>query len=548
MRCLLIHPEFTATSFWNYRATCDLMGAKYPAAPLGLITVAALLPDNWDCRLVDCNVEPLCEEDIAWADLVLVGAMIAQQVSARALIDRLKERGKTVVVGGPDATSSPHLYDAADHLVLGEAEVTLPRWVAAFQAGCAAHVYPCGDEKADMALSPVPRFDLLKLDGYLHVGIQGTRGCPYNCEFCDIIELFGRVPRLKPPERILEELEVLYATGYRGHVDFVDDNFIGNKKEVKRFLPRLRRWQADHRWPFEFSTEVSINVSDDEALLAMMRDAGFFAVFVGVETPDTETLEAVHKRQNLRGTPAERVRRLYEYGIFVNSGYIVGFDTEPEDVADRMLALIDETLVPANMVGLLFALPGTQLTRRLEGEGRLGPAFDVAPAGRGDQCLAGLNFATRRPRAHILADYCRILSESYAPQAYFSRVRRMGLLLNCRGRKLGLPFGERLRELRGFLRLAWRMGIKKDYRMAFWSTLVTLLLRNPAGLRRTVGLVALYLHFGEFAHRVVDQIRAEIRRAVTEVEPKEELPPAVSGIGYQGLRVGVPGATVTPDT
>jgi len=255
------------------------------------------------------------------------------------------------------------LDDAADYLVLGEAEITLPRWIADFRAGRAAHVYPCGDEKADMARSPVPRFDLLTLDGYLHVGVQQTRGCPYNCEFCDIIELFGRVPRLKPAERMLEELEALFATGYRGHVDFVDDNFIGNKKEVKKFLPQLRRWQARHQWPFEFSTEVSINVADDEELLAMMRDAGFFAVFVGVETPDTETLEAVRKPQNLRGAPAERLRRLYAHGILVNSGYIVGFDTEPEDVAERMLALIDATLVPANLVGLLFALPGTQLTR-----------------------------------------------------------------------------------------------------------------------------------------------------------------------------------------
>jgi hypothetical protein len=498
------------------------MGAKYPAAPLGLITVAALLPDTWECRLVDCNVEPLRDEDVAWADLVLVGAMIAQQVSARALIDRLKAQGKTVVVGGPDVTSSPHLYDAADHLVLGEAEVTLPRWIADFQAGRAAHLYPCGDEKADMAQSPIPRFDLLTLDGYLHVGIQQTRGCPYNCEFCDIIELYGRVPRVKPAERVLEELEMLFATGYRGHVDFVDDNFIGNKKEVKKFLPQLRRWQAEHQWPFEFSTELSINAADDEELLAMMRDAGFFAVFVGVETPDAQTLEAVRKPQNLRGALAERVRRLYAYGIFVNSGYIVGFDTEPQDVADRMLALIDATVVPANMVGLLFALPGTQLTRRLEGEGRLGHAFDLAPAGTGDQCLGGLNFETRRPRADILSDYRRILTESYAPAAYFSRVRRMGLLLNCRGRKLRLPLGQRLRELRGFLWLAWRMGIKKHYRMAFWGTLLTLLLRNPACVRPTVGLMALYLHFGEFVNGVVHQIGDEIARvtATTNALPQ----------------------------
>ncbi len=513
MRCLLVYPEFTAPSFWNYRATCELKGARYPATPLGLITVAALLPASWDCRLVDCNVEQLSDADIDWADLVFTGGMIAQQRSSLALIDRLKARGKTVVVGGPDATSSPHLYDRADSLVLGEAEITLPRWRADYEAGCAAPMYECGEEKADMSTLPPPRFELLKLERYLHVGIQFARGCPFNCEFCDIIELFGRVPRMKSHEQILRELTLLYESGYRGHVDFVDDNFIGNKKEAKKLLRVLRDWQEEHDWPFEFTTEASINLADDEELLGLMRDVGFFAVFVGIESPDMATLKAAQKSQNTRRSLAESVRKIYSYGMFVNSGYIVGFDTERANVADGVLALIDASAVPVNMVGLLFALPGTQLTRRLASEGRLREEFDVAPEDAGDQCTAGLNFATLRPRVEILEDYRRIVAESYAPRAYFSRVLDVGSVLDCKAKKLRLPLRERLRELRGFARLVWRMGVRGGYRRSFWRTLLMLLWRNPRGLRYSIGLMALYLHLGEFSKSVAARLGRDIKLA-----------------------------------
>jgi radical SAM superfamily enzyme YgiQ (UPF0313 family) len=509
-RCLLVFPEFTAASFWNYRAACELMGARYPAAPLGLITVAALLPDSWNCRLVDCNVEQLRDEDIDWADVVFVGGMIAQQRASVALIADLKTRGKTVVVGGPDATASPHLYDAADSLVLGEAEITLPRWLADYEAGATAHLYQCGDGHADMTTSPLPRFDLLKPDRYLHIGIQYTRGCPYNCEFCDIIELFGRVPRPKSTTQIIRELDALYARGHRGHVDFVDDNFIGKKKDVKRLLPVLRAWQEEHGWPFEFSTEASINLADDDELLGMMRDAGFFAVFVGVETPDVGTLETAQKKQNTRRSLADSLRKIYAHGMFVNSGYIIGFDTDPPDISERMLDLIETSATPVNMVGLLFALPGTQLSRRLSREGRLGAGFDEAPDDKGDQCTAGLNFDTRQPRLEILKHYRTVIAESYAPKAYLGRVLRMGAALNCAGKRLNLPWRTRLRELRGFGRLLWRMGLRKDYWPRFWLTLVLLIWRNPRSMRYTVALMALYLHFDAFATNLVARLDAEI--------------------------------------
>jgi radical SAM superfamily enzyme YgiQ (UPF0313 family) len=345
MRALLIHPEFRSSSFWNYRETCSLLDARYPAAPLGLCTVAALLPADWELRLVDRNVEHLDDETIAWADLVLTGGMMPQQLDCLDLIRRARAMGKTVVVGGPDPTSSPHLYKEADHLVLGEGEVTVPQFVADLQRGQARKVYQDG-AKADMSLSPTPRFDLLRFSLYNHVGIQFCRGCPFNCEFCDIIELYGRKPRAKTPEQILRELETLHALGYRGHIDLVDDNFIGNKKLVKELLPRVKTWLEERDWPFEFSTEASINLADDPVLLGMMRDVGFFAIFVGIESPDEKTLTAMQKRQNTRRSIVDSIQKIYEHGIFVNAGFIIGFDSEQGHVARGLIDCVEQTAIP----------------------------------------------------------------------------------------------------------------------------------------------------------------------------------------------------------
>ena len=526
-RCLFVHPEFRSQSFWNYRATCELAGAKYPAAPLGLITVAAMLPASWPVRLVDCNVEELQDKDIEWAEIVFTGGMIAQQGATRELIDEFKRRGKTVVVGGPDATQSTHLYDRADHLVLGEAEITLPRWLADRSAGTPAHVYECGGQLAEITTSPIPRFDLLGFDRYLHVGVQLARGCPFSCEFCDIIELFGRVPRLKRVEQMLGELQRLYDLGYRGHIDFVDDNFIGNKRDVKKFLIALREWLAEHRWPFEFSTEASVNMVDDDDLLQLMQDVGFSAVFVGIESPDEETLKATRKMQNTRRSLSQSVQKIYSYGMFVNTGYIVGFDTERGSVAQGILDLISACATPVNMVGLLFALPNTQLQRRLASEGRLREDFEIVPGGAGDQCTAGLNFVTKRPAADVLRDYRRIIEESYAPEAYFSRVLEVGTKLDCSRKKLRLPPRQRVKDLGAFFRLLYRMGVRARYRGLFWRTLAKLAWRNPRGLRYSVVLMALYLHFHQFrthlVARVDEEIRATEKAATAHPEPAKTL-------------------------
>ena len=313
-RVLMVYPRFNAGSFWNYKATCELAGALHPAAPLGLITVAALLPAAWEIRLVDLNTEELAEENLGWADLVMTGGMLPQQEGTLAIIEQCRMHRKPVVVGGPDATSTPHVYEAADFLVLGEAEEIMAGFVSAWRSGARTGVFRSEMGKTDVTRSPTPRFDLLKFERYLHVGIQFSRGCPFNCEFCDIIELYGRVPRTKTSAQILTELEALHALGYRGHVDFVDDNLIGNKKALKQFLPDLKRWITEKDFPFEFSTEASINLADDSALMQAMSEANFFTIFVGIESPDSETLISMQKKQNTRRSLQESVHRICRPG------------------------------------------------------------------------------------------------------------------------------------------------------------------------------------------------------------------------------------------
>ncbi|HUD85384.1 MAG TPA: cobalamin-dependent protein, partial [Xanthobacteraceae bacterium] len=266
---LMIYPRFGAGTFWNFSAACELFGAKYPTAPLGLITVAALLPAAWTVRLVDRNAEALTDDDLAWADLVMTGGMLPQYFDTIEIIDLCRARGKPVVVGGPGVTSVPALFSNADFQVLGEAEGIIDKFIEAWQSGARQGVFTAEKFTIDVTKSPVPRFDLLKVEHYLYIGVQFSRGCPFTCEFCDIIELYGRVPRAKTNAQMLHELDTLYGLGYRGHVDFVDDNLIGNKKAVKAFLPELRMWLDQHGYPFEFTTEASLNLADDDALLRL---------------------------------------------------------------------------------------------------------------------------------------------------------------------------------------------------------------------------------------------------------------------------------------
>ena len=527
MRALLIYPEFRSLSFWNLRETCKLTDSRYPSVPLGLCTVAALLPPDWEVTLLDRNVEEWDDSRLDAADVIFLGAMIVQQRDCIELIQKARARGKRVVVGGPDPSGSPHIYREADHLVLGEAEVTLPLFLADLAAGKPAKIYQ-DSQKADVQKSPIPRFELLKLDRYNHVNVQWCRGCPFNCEFCDIIELYGRVPRAKSSPQLLAELQKLYDLGYRGHILLVDDNFIGNKKLVKQFLPDLLQWQQERNWPFEFSTEASINLADDSELMKAMQEAGFFAVFIGIESPDEQTLREMQKYQNTHRSIAESVGKIYAHGMFVIGGFIVGFDSEKGNVARGIIDCVEAASIPVNVAGLLVALTTTQLMRRLKAAGRLHENFDVMPEGVGDHCTAGLNFDTLRPRVDILRDYLNVEETIYAPDKYFNRVLRVGLQLDSSRHRFNPGWRKRMLEAKAFCRMFGRLGLPKATRYYFWRNLIQIALKNPKALRHAGVLMLLYLDLGPFSQYVARSLRRDI-----EAEERASLravPTSITGV------------------
>ncbi|MEL7336128.1 MAG: radical SAM protein [Planctomycetota bacterium] len=432
VRCLLIQPLFEQTNYWNFVESARAIGARATAPPLGLLTVAALLPQHWEFRLVDLNVGPLRDEDWQWADVVCSGGMLPQQPGTLQLIRRANQDGKFIAVGGPDPTSQPHIYEDADAIAAGEGECTIPMWLESWRDGKPAGLFQ-SEENPDVRNTPAPRFDLISFDDYLHVGLQTSRGCPYNCEFCDIIELFGRRPRVKTPEQFVNELEVLYAAGYRGWVDLTDDNFIGNRKLIKPLLLALKEFNERRNYPFVFSTEASLNMADDEELLELMRETQFRYVFLGIESPDEETLKHTQKKINTVRPIIQRVRTIYDHGISVAAGLIIGFDTDRPGTDGPMIDFIQESGISLAMVGLLSALPNTQLTRRLIKERRLIDAqhqwlhehvdrYELRSNESRDQTASGLNFVTMRDRLEIYQELRNIVKNVYSPRAFMDRV------------------------------------------------------------------------------------------------------------------------------
>lgn len=514
-RCLLVQPRFSGNSFFNFSNVARIVGARYTAAPLGLMTVAALLPQGWKFRLVDENVEPLTDAHLDWADIVMTGGMLPQQKGILGVIRRAHARHKPVVVGGPDPTQQPHVYEGADFLVLGEGEVTIPPLIADLQTGVTSGLYQ-SDQFADMTQAVVPRFDLIRFADYMRVGVQFSRGCPYNCEFCDIIELFGRRPRTKTPEQILAELQALHDLGYRGHVDFVDDNFIGNKKRVIEVLEAVSEWSERHNHPYYFSTEASINLSKEEVLLRLMQDNDFRYVFVGIESPDEAALIETQKKQNLRVEVVEAVRTLTGHGMNVNAGFILGFDSETDHTAASMIDLIQATGIGTAMVGTLVALPNTQLSRRLEREGRLfADGMTVTDARVDiDNTTSGLNFVTARPRTAILDDHAKVLRTIYAPEQYFARVWITAAHI-APSTKYRPGFARSLRRAWAFLEVCRQVGTHRRTSLLFWKTLFKTLACNPSAAGVVISMAALYTHYGrqaEFVARMQEEKAEFVRR------------------------------------
>jgi radical SAM superfamily enzyme YgiQ (UPF0313 family) len=421
LKALLVYPAHLPQTYWSFSGALPYIERRAALPPLSLITLAAMLPEHWDLRLIDMNVAPLRDADLLWADVVLTSTMIVQARSLADVVARCNRLGVPVAAGGPYPSISSERLTGVDHVFIGEAEGAIAAFAEDLERGRAKPVYRAAGFP-DVDDSPVPRFDLLDIDAYASMAVQHSRGCPYSCEFCDIWKLYGRRHRIKSPHRITAELDALYAGGWRGSVFFVDDNFIGNRRLAKRSLAALKRWQRERGFPFRFYTEASVNLGADEELMRLMREAGFNFVFLGIETPSIESLTGANKPINANLDLLETVRRIQAHGIEVSSGFIVGFDEDTDDIFDRQIAFIRDAGIPIAMVGILIALEGTDLYERLRREGRiLGESYGNNTHG------FEANFVPRMPADRLAEGYKRVMHTLYDPtlRNYFDRCRRL---------------------------------------------------------------------------------------------------------------------------
>ena len=500
MKVLLVYPWFPDT-YWSFRHALSFERKRSLIPPLGLITISALLPASWEKRLVDMNVRPLTDADLEWADIVFASAMHIQKDSLEEVIQRSKARGKRVVVGGPHASISPDELADADHVFIGEAEETLPKFVRDLERSEAKRVYNAMDRPALSAV-PIPDFHLLDLKRYNVMALQYSRGCPFNCEFCDIIEIYGRVPRTKSNDQMRAELDALWRAGWRDNVFIVDDNFIGNKKNVRRLLPDLAEWSEQHGYPFGLLTEASVNLADDEELLQAMRRAGFYSVFVGIETPVVESLKEAQKGQNTRRDLIDSIRKIQSYGMEVMAGFIVGFDHDPENIFEAQIDFIRRSGIPCSMVSLLVALPGTQLWRRLEREGRL---REIDPTSNQTDCT--LNFIPKMDETRLVEGYKSILHTIYRPAEYYERTLDCLSHLN----RDGAPklWGKvSLNDVAALVRLAFHLGVRDRARSEFWRYMKCVLANHRDKLRQAMAFAAIGYHFRKLTEQysVVDNL------------------------------------------
>jgi radical SAM superfamily enzyme YgiQ (UPF0313 family) len=416
MKILLVYPNYPET-FWSFKHALKFIGKKATHPPLGLLTVGALLSQEWEKRLVDMNVTTLRDTDIEWADYVFISAMSIQTASVKSVIERCKRLGVKIVAGGPLFTTGYEEFEGVDHFVLNEAEITLPLFLEDLQNGCARHLYT-SQTLSDIDKTPIPLWELIDMKKYAIMSLQYSRGCPYHCEFCDIPYLYGNKVRIKSKDRIIAELESLHAHGWRGEVFFVDDNFIGNMRKLKReFLPALTEWMERKRYPFVFNTEASIDLADDEELMQLMVQAGFTGVFVGIETPNEASLAECNKVQNKNRDLIASVKKIQEFGLNVTAGFIIGFDNDPPSIFERLSAFIQDSGIVSAMVGLLNAPRGSKLYERLLKEGRI--VQDVT----GDNTDFTINFIPRMDYETLITGYGKVISSIYSSEPYYRRMK-----------------------------------------------------------------------------------------------------------------------------
>jgi len=480
MNTLLVYPAFPDT-FWSFKHALKFIHKKAAFPPLGLLTVASMMPRSWPKRLVDINVTQITEKDLAWADSVFISAMAVQRESARQIITHCKKAGLKVTAGGPLFTDEHAEFETVDHFLLNEAELTLPSFLEDLKQGCAAQVYKTS-EFADIRKTPPPMWGLIDMKRYAAMNIQFSRGCPFNCDFCNITALLGHRVRIKTAAQIIAELDGIYNLGWRGQIFFVDDNFIGNKKYLMtELLPAIIQWQKDKK-QIRFNTEASVNLADNEPLMEMMVAAGFESVFIGIETPAEEGLAECNKKQNKNRDLVESVKRMQRTGLQVQGGFIVGFDSDTPSIFQRQIDFIQKSGIVTAMVGLLNAPPGTRLYDRLKREGRLAGLISCNTDGT-------TNIIPRMDLKALRDGYKNIMGQIYSPKSYYERVRTF--LQEYKAPKTRIPLD--FQGVMAFFRSSIRLGIFGKERFQYWKLLLWTLRKRPQ-------LMSLAITFAIYGH------------------------------------------------
>jgi len=457
-------------TFWSFKHALKFVSKKASFPPLGLLTVASILPKEWNKKLIDMNASILRDVDILWADYVFISAMSIQAESANQVIEKCRKLKTKVVAGGPLFTSSPQYYQNIDYLVLNEAEITLPQFIKDLDEGKPDQKYT-SEDWADITATPLPMWELISMNNYTSMNLQYSRGCPFDCDFCDITVLYGRKPRTKSKEQVIAELESLYLTGWRGPVFFVDDNFIGNKVKLKRdILPAIAGWMEGKKNPFYFNTEVSINLADDDNLMQLMVKAGFEAVFIGIESPNEESLIECNKTQNRNRDLISSVKKIQGSGLEVQGGFIVGFDNDPPAIFDKLTAFIQESGIVTAMVGLLNAPQGTKLQKRLLKEGRLLSDFT------GNNTDFSINFIPHMDSEVLINGYKKILNTIYSPKFYYERVMRFMRGYDPKKKKV---FHLNPNYILALFKSMFKLGVIGEERIYYWKLFFWSLFRKP---------------------------------------------------------------------
>jgi radical SAM superfamily enzyme YgiQ (UPF0313 family) len=469
MNILLVYPEYPNT-FWSFKHALKFVSKKASFPPLGLLTIAALLPKDWYKKVIDMNTNNLTDDDILWADYVFISGMSIQSESTDEVIRRCKELDRKIVAGGPLFTSCPEKYHNIDYLVLNEAEITLPQFLTDLSKGVAKHKYT-SEDWANITTTPLPLWELISKNNYTSMNLQYSRGCPFDCDFCDITVLYGRKPRTKTKDQVINELDALYLTGWKGPVFFVDDNFIGNKSKLKKeILPAIAEWNKKRKNPFYFNTEASINLADDDKLMELMVKAGFEAVFIGIESPNEESLIECNKTQNRNRDLISSVKKIQESGLEVQGGFIVGFDNDPPAIFDKLTSFIQESGIVTAMVGLLNAPQGTKLQKRLFSEGRLLKDFT------GNNTDFSINFIPQMDSKILLNGYKNILNTIYSPKFYYERVMRFMKDFEPKKKKV---FHLNPNYILALFRSILKLGVIGEERSYYWKLFFWSLFRKP---------------------------------------------------------------------